>query len=422
MTALPPDLVGELFRHRCARLVAGLCGVLGPSRLDLAEDVVQEALLRALRSWPAEGVPDNPEAWLFRVARNLALDSLRRQRIGARIDAELQQWARREEPPTPPPEGIADDALRILFVCSHPAVPPDARVALILKTACGFGVPAIARALLAKEATIAQRLVRAKAKLQAADVVFEVPAPHELASRLDLVLQAIYLLFNEGYRRHAGDELLAEDLVEDAVRLLALVLQQPSLATPPAHALMASLLFIGARTAARVDAAGDLVPLAQQDRSKWNGAWIACGFHHLRASLAGDALTPFHCEAAIASLHAVATSYASTDWTRILAEYDRLLDLAPSPIVRLNRAVAVGKVHGAGAGLAALADLDDDEALADYFLLGAVRAQLHWERSDFAAAAVALQQALAQPCTAPERRLLERRLAACRVGEAPPPW
>jgi RNA polymerase sigma-70 factor (ECF subfamily) len=185
---------------------------------------------------------------------------------------------------------------------------------------------------------------------------------------------------------------------------------------------MALLLLVGARTPARVDAAGDLVPLAQQDRGRWNGAWTACGFHHFRASLAGDELTPFHCEARIASLHAVARSYAATDWTRILAEYDRLLELAPSPVVSLNRAVAVGKVHGAEAGLQALAGLDGHAALADYFLLDAVKALLHWERGDFAQACEALQQALALPCTAPERRLLERRLAACERHEPPPPW
>lgn len=423
MRPLPPDLVGELFRHRHARLVAGLCAVLGPGRLDLAEDVVQEAMLRALRVWPAEGVPEAPEAWLFRVARNLALDSLRRQKIGGRIEAELRQWAAGSEAPPPgDPEPIADDTLRMLFLCSHPAVPADARVPLILKTVCGFGVPAIARALLQKDATIAQRLVRAKAKLQAGDAAFEMPPPHELAGRLGLVLQVIYLVFNEGYRSHAGSDLVRDDLVDEAVRLAALVLEMPSLAMPPVHALMALMLFLGARTPARRDAAGDLVPLAQQDRSRWRRTWLHCAFDHFRRSIGGPAMTAYHVEAAIASVHATAPTYAATDWSRILREYDRLLTMAPSPIVRLNRAVAVGKVDGPEAGLQALDGLDDDKALDDYFLLGAVRGQLHWERGDFAAAAAALERALTQPCSDPERRLLERRLAACRRGELPPPW
>ncbi len=423
MVALPPDLVAELFRHRYARMVASLCHVLGPRRLDLVEDVVQEALLRALRIWPAEGVPDNPEAWVFRVARNLALDSLRRQQIAARVDEQLQRWATNETQPAADDDGpIADDTLRMLFLCSHPAVPADARVSLILKTVCGFGVPAIARALLQKEATIAQRLVRAKAKLQAGDVQFTMPRPAEMAARLHLVLQVIYLVFNEGYRAHAGANLVRSDLVDEAIRLQALVLEMPATALPPAHALMALMLFLGARYPARTDPHGDVVPLAHQDRTQWNRTWISYGFRHFQLSIGGGELTSYHCEAAIASLHTAAATYADTNWVRILAEYDRLLVLAPSPIVRLNRAVAVGKVHGAEAGLAALAGLADDKALDDYFLLGAVTAQLHWERGDLAAAIAALQQALTQPCSDPERRLLERRLAACQRGEATPPW
>ena len=204
-------------------------------------------MLRALRSWPAEGVPDNPEAWVFRVAKNQALDALRRQKVAARVDAQLQQWA--EQAPigvasahdaAEAGERIADDTLRMLFLCSHPAVPADARVPLILKTVCGFGVPAIARALLLKDATIAQRLVRAKAKLQADEVPFEMPAGSELAARLDLVLQVVYLLFNEGYRSHAGAELVRLDLVDEAVRLGALLLEMPATAAPQAHALMAA--------------------------------------------------------------------------------------------------------------------------------------------------------------------------------------
>ncbi len=423
MATVPPELVAELFRHRYARLVAGLCKALGPGRLDLAEDVVQEALLRALRAWPAEGVPDNPEAWVCRVARNLALDSLRRQKIAAKVDAELQRWA---QPASEPDHGdgdtIADDTLRMLFLCSHPEVPADARVPLLLKTVCGFGVPAIARALLLKEATVAQRLVRGKARLQADGVTFEMPGPAERSRRLDLVLQAVYLVFNEGYRSHAGSDLLRPDLVEEAIRLLALLLEMPATAEPRVHALLALMLFLGARTPARIDAHGDLVPLAQQDRSRWHRTWLGCAFHHFQASIGGDTLTAYHVEAAIASLHATAPDYAATPWPRILREYDRLLALQPSAIVRLNRAVAVGKVHGPDAGLAALAGLDDERPLDDYFLLGAVRAQLHWERGDLPAAIAALQHALTMPCSDPERRLLERRLQACRRGEAVPAW
>ncbi|HZN40717.1 MAG TPA: sigma-70 family RNA polymerase sigma factor [Planctomycetota bacterium] len=419
---LPPDLVDELFRHRYARMVAGLCRVLGPTRLDLVEDVVQEALLRALRVWPAEGVPEKPEAWVFRVARNLALDTLRRQKIAAKVDTELQQWAEQQSPAKDQPEGIADDTLRMLFLCSHPAVPADARVPLILKTVCGLGGPAIARALLQKEATIAQRLVRAKAKLQALDIVFEVPRPEELPHRLDLVLQVIYLLFNEGYRAHEGEQLVRSDLVDEAVRLCALLLERPETTTPSVQALMALMLMLGARIPARTDGSGDLLTLAEQDRSRWDRSWLACGMHHFRLSIGGDRLTPYHCEAAIASLHATAATYADTNWRRILEEYDRLQALAPSPIVRLNRAVAVGKVHGAAAGLEELRTLQDDRVLDDYFLLAATTAQMHWVLGDHGKAQLCLERAAEQPCSDPERRLLQQRLLACRRGEPAPPW
>ncbi|MEZ6036973.1 MAG: sigma-70 family RNA polymerase sigma factor [Planctomycetota bacterium] len=425
----PPDLVDDLFRHRYARMVSGLCRVLGPAHLDLAEDVVQEALVRAMRVWPAEGVPDQPDKWVFRVARNLAFDSLRRQKIATRVGDELQRWAEAEAAhdargaaDAREPHAIDDDTLRMLFLCTHPSVPPDARVPLTLKNVCGFGVPAIARALLKKEATIAQRLTRAKAKLQAADVQFSMPPEHELPPRLGTVHEVVYLLFNEGWRAHAGADLLRGDLIAEAVRLMTLLQETPAVTSHAGHALLALMLLLGARAPARTDERGELLTLAQQDRSRWDRRWLACGFHHLRQSLGGPSLTAYHCEARIASLHAIAETFADTDWQAILTEYDRLLQLAPSPIVRLNRAVAVGKVHGAVAGLRALDGLDRDPALDDYFLLGAVTAQLHWERGDHAAAVQALERALQQPSSEPERRLLERRLDACRRGESPQPW
>lgn len=419
--SLPPDLVTDLFRHRYAQLLASLCRTLGPGRLDLCEDVLQEAMLRALRVWPADGVPASPEAWLFQVARNAARDTLRRRCLGDRIEAERQRTRDSVDPAISDPESIADDTLRMLFLCSHPDVPPDARLPLLLKNVCGFSVPAIARALLQKEATIYQRLVRAKAKLQQ-QTEFAMPAEADLPPRLDLVLSAIYLLFNEGYRSHAGAELVRADFVDEAVRLCALLLQQPTLGHSKVHALLALLLLLGARSPARVDASGELVPLAQQDRSLWNRAWLQCGFHHFRAAIGGDQLTPFHVEAAIASLHAGAVSYAATDWQRILRQYDLLLTMQDTPVVRLNRAVATGKVHGPSAGLRQLETIAGEAALSDYGLWAAVKAQFHWELGDHAAAASALQQALEQPCSDPEQRLLRGRLAACERGEPPPPW
>lgn len=422
MSAPLPGIVDDLFRHRYGRMVAGLCRVLGPGRLDLVEDVVQEALLRALRKWPADGVPDNPEAWVFRTARNLAVDALRRRRTADRIEGELQRWAEQRDDVVPEAPAVADDTLRLLFLCAHPAVPTDARVPLMLKTVCGFGVPAIARALLQKDATIAQRLVRAKARLQGGDVVFEVPAPHLVRERLELVLAVVYLMFNEGYRAHVGEHLVRSDLVGEAVRLGSLLLDLPETTTKEVHALLSLMLLLGARCPARTDAYGDLLTLAEQDRSLWDRRWLAAGFWHLRQSIGGDTMTPFHCEAAIASVHAAAASYPATDWGRILKEYDRLMAIAPSPIVRLNRAVALGKVEGLAAGLAELLALRAEKALADYFLLPATIAHLSWADGDRAAAAAAFEQALELPCSDPERRLVQRRLDACRRGDPPAPW
>jgi len=417
-----PHLIDDLFRLRYGRMVAGLTRVLGPARLELVEDVVQEAMLRALRVWPVEGVPERPDAWVFAVARRLALDALRKHKVARRVEQDLQRWADTAEPPGEVPEGIADDTLRMMFTCSHPAVPPETRVPLVLKTVGGFGVPAIAAALLQKEGTIAQRLSRAKAKLQAEQVAFEVPPAGELPARLHLVLQVLYLMFNEGYRAHRGTELVRQELVEDAVRLCALLLEHAETALPEVHALLSLMLLLGARLPARTDESGELLTLREQDRTRWDQDWVRCGFWHFRHSIGGDCITAYHCEARIASLHTVASDYAATDWPAVLREYDRLLSIAPSPVVQLNRVVAVAKVHGPRVALQELAPLRHDAALADYFLLPGTAGWLHWELGEHQAAVALLEQALALPSSEPEQRLLQRRLAACRRGERPPPW
>jgi RNA polymerase sigma-70 factor (ECF subfamily) len=417
-----PQLVEHLFRHRYGEMVAGLVRVLGPDRLALAEDVVQEALLRALRTWPATGVPERPDAWVFRVARNLACDALRRHAVARRVEEELAQWAAPAATSPAPIDGPADDTLRMMFLCAHPDVPVEARVPLVLKTVGGLGTGEIAAALLQKEGTIAQRLTRAKAKLQGGNARFELPTAAALQERLPLVLDVLYLIFNEGWRSHRGRALVRQDLVEEAVRLCALLLDDAATARPEVHALLALMLLLGSRLPARTDAAGELLTLAEQDRSRWDRAWLGCGFHHLARSIGGDTLTPWHCEAAIASLHAAAASYDRTDWHTVLREYDRLLALAPSPVVRLNRAVAFAKVHGAAAALRELAVLRDHAALADYFLLPATRAHLHWQLGEHDAAVTELERALELPCTEPERRLLQRRADACRRREPAPRW
>lgn len=426
MAAALPQL-DELFRHRYGAMVAGLCRVLGAERLDLVEDVVQEAMLRALRRWPAEGVPERPDAWLFAVARNLALDALRRRRLAARVETELAHWAAAAGAVDAPRgdelgDELGDDTLRMMFACCHPAVPADARIALVLKTVAGFGVPEIAAALLQKEATIAQRLVRAKARLQREVVELVVPPPSELPARLATVLDVLYLMFNEGYRAHRGAELVRGDLVQEAVRLAGLLLEQPATRGPEVHALLALLLLQGARLPARLDTMGEVLTLAEQDRGRWDPEWLRCGFWHLRAAMGGERLTAWHVEAGIASVHAAASDYASTDWRQVLGWYDRLVQVADAPLVRLNRAIAVAKLQGAAAGLRELADPRVATALEGYQLWWAVRAQLAWTVGELGDAAVALQRALACGGTEPEQRLLARRLAAVQRGEPAPIW
>lgn len=419
-SATPP--LEHLFRHHYGALVAGLCRVLGAANLELVEDVLSEAMLRALRSWPEGGMPEKPEAWVFRVARNLALDALRRTKVAARVAAELEEWAKPPATAHELEEGLHDDTLRMMFACCHPAVPADSMVPLVLKTVAGFGTAEIAAALLQKEATIAQRLSRAKARLQAEQVGFEVPAVSELPARRGAVLDVLYLMFNEGYRAHRGSELVRVDLVQDAVRLAGLLDEHPATAGPEVHAMLALMLLQGARLPARVDDLGEVLTLAEQDRGRWDRRWLQCGFEHLRKSMAGDRFTAWHAQAGIASVHAAAATYAATDWPRILGHYDRLLALQDTPIVRLNRAVAIAQVHGPRAGLDELATIGAAKELGTYLLLPATRAQFHWLLGEGAAAAAQLEAALALPCADPERRFLERRLAAVQRGEAPPPW
>ncbi|MEM7201834.1 MAG: sigma-70 family RNA polymerase sigma factor [Planctomycetota bacterium] len=418
-------LVEPLFRRQYGRLVAGLTRIFGPARLDLVEDVVQESLLRAMRTWPFEGVPDRPERWLATVARNLATDALRHDATAAQKQRELATWATAaaaEAPPDRLPDEVADDTLRLIFTTCHPSLTPETRVALTLKTLCGFGVSEVAAALLAREATVAQRLSRAKAQLQRSEIDFVVPPPAELELRLASVLEVLYLLFNEGYRVHRGQGLVRRDLVAEAVRLAELLCRMPETDQPQVHALLALMRFLGARLPARTDAFGELLTLSHQDRERWDRDWLQRGFAHFARSIAGDRRTAFHVEAAIASVHAAAPTYADTDWVAVLRHYDDLVAEQDSPVVRLNRAVALAKVHGLDAGLAELERLDDDPKLRHYGLLPATRAQLLWSRGDPDAAAAAYRAALALECSEPEQQFLQARLRRCEAGDGAPAW
>jgi RNA polymerase sigma-70 factor, ECF subfamily len=409
-------LLEHLFRHQAGRMVARLTRLLGPAYVALAEETVQEAMLRAWQAWPYQGIPENAAGWLFRVAHNVAIDAVRRDKIfGDKTDAIVGELRRSAAIlPSDPDleEQLRDDELRMIFMYCHPALSREASVALSLKTIGGFSVREIARAFLSDEAAIAQRLVRAKRQIRDQHLTLDMPSGPDLTARLDSALEVIYFMFNEGYTAHAGIELIRQDLCLEALRLGRLI-ASASIATPGVHALVALMALQAARLPARVDEAGDLVLLERQNRSRWDDHLIAIGFHHFDRSMAGDEVSEYHVQAAIAATHARAVDPQSVHWPLILELYDQLLGINRSPIVALNRAVALARVRGPAEALAAIAPLERDPKLRHYHLLLAVRGQLLLDLGRTDEAAVAFRAALACDCTDPERRLLTRRLDAC---------
>ena len=409
-------LLDHLFRHQAGRITARLTRLLGPAHVALAEDTVQEAMLRAFQTWPYQGTPANPAGWLFRVAHNIAIDAVRRdQAFGDKTDAIVAALTTSATATPSDPrveEELRDDELRMIFMCCHPALSREASVALSLKTVGGFGAREIARAFLADEAAIAQRLLRAKRQIRDEALSLDMPAGQALGERLDAVLTVIYFMFNEGYAAHAGEDLIRQDLCYEALRLGRLV-ARASIATPRVHALVALMALQAARLNARVDHAGDLVLLDDQDRGHWDQRLIAMGFHHFDRAIAGDDVSEYHVEAAIAATHTRALEPGAVDWPLILSLYDQLLAINPSPVVALNRAVALGKVCGVAAALDAIAPLERDPKLRRYYLLLAVRGHLLLELGRATEAAKAFKSALACSCSQPERRFLQRKLAMC---------
>jgi RNA polymerase sigma-70 factor (ECF subfamily) len=411
----PGPLLDHLFRSRAGQMVAYLTRLLGPEHLDLAEEVTQDALLKALQHWPYTGIPQNPAGWLFRVARNSALDAIRHRTMTENKSPALAaEHLRKVDSIAADDAGLEeqlrDDELRMVLMCCHPTLPQDARVALSLKTVGGFSVREIARAFLADEATIAQRLIRAKRQIRELNVRFDLPAGQDLSARMDSALEVVYLMFNEGYAAQSGEDLVRHDLCGEALRLGHL-LASSSVGTPQAHALLALMAFQAARLPARVDEGGELVLLEDQNRNRWDPSLIALGFHHFEKCAEGTQLTSYHIQAAISATHARAQDGRATDWKLILELYDQLLELSPSPVVELNRAVVVAKVNGPEAALAELRSLSDNRALRNYYLLPAAQGQLLLDIGDKPGAAQCFCQALERPCSDPERRFLQRKLA-----------
>ncbi|MBA2381830.1 MAG: RNA polymerase sigma factor [Chloroflexi bacterium] len=414
----PHAVVDRLFREEQGRAVATLIRVLGD--FDLAEEAVQEAFITALETWPVRGVPDNPGAWITTTARNRAIDRLRRRRVLAEKAELLGRQALIEEElaaidPDAALDGaetmspIVDDRLRLIFTCCHPALAMDARVALTLRTLGGLSTPAIARAFLVPEATLAQRLVRAKRKIRDAGIPYRVPDSHALPERLDGVLRVLYLVFNEGYGASTGDRLIRRELSAEAIRLVR-VLGSLMPDEPEVMGLLALMLLHDARRETRTGPAGELVLLEDQDREHWDRERIAEGQALLERAMRMRRVGPYQLQAAIAALHDEAPSAAETDWGQIAALYRILGEMAPSPVVELNRAVAVAMADGPASGLDLVERIAASGQLDDYPYLHSTRADLLRRLGRRAEAAAAYRRALELTANGPERTFLEGRV------------
>jgi RNA polymerase sigma-70 factor (ECF subfamily) len=419
----PHALVEHFFRHEFGRLVAVLTRSLGVRRLDLVEDVVQSALMQALETWSRRGVPDDPAGWLYRTARNQAIDAWRREQTHARA---LPHLADEDEQEMAPPEThfadeIGDEPLRLLFVCCHEAVPAESRVAFALRTLCGFSTAEIARGLLTTEANVQKRVERARERLRELDVEFEAPAAPQLRARLDAVLSVIYLLFSQGCHSTHAEVPIRRDLCDEARRLAKMLVDQSVGDVPVVHALLALMCFHAARFDARVTLEGGIVLFEQQDRSTWNWTDVREGMVWLAKSAAGDELTRYHVEASIAWEHCRAPTFADTDWRQIADLYDVLDRIAPSPIHALNRAVAESYLHGPQAALDRLAAVSPENIPARYPGWHAVIGELHFRLNNYSAAERAWQEALRWTSAGADQEFLRRRLADCRrlLGIAP---
>ncbi len=401
--------VETVYRSESRRVFATLIRLIGD--FDLAEEALHDAFTSAMEQWPREGVPANPRSWLVSAGRFKAIDAMRRR---ARFDASLTELAARldtdhRDADAPDPEGIEDDRLRLIFTCCHPALSQEARVALTLREVCGLTTEEIARAFLTAPTTLAQRIVRAKAKIKAARIPYGVPSRADLPERLDAVLYVIYLVFNEGYAASSGDSLTRADLTGEAIRLGRLLMEL--LPEPEVIGLLALMLLQESRRGARTSPVGDLIPLEEQDRSLWNRVQIAEGLALVQQALASRRFGPYTLQAAIAAVHAEAPAAAGTDWAQIASLYDLLLRIEPSPVVELNRAVAIAMRDGPQAGLELIDAIFSRGELTEYHLAHAAKAELSRRLGRTREARASYETAIGLARQEPEKRFLERRLS-----------
>ena len=403
------NTVDAVYRSDSRRVLATLIRLLGD--FDVAEEALHDAFNTALEQWPRDGVPANPRAWLVSTGRFKAIDAIRRR---ARFEPlpnniETRLAADGADPAAWDNESVEDDRLRLIFTCCHPALSPDAQVAMTLREVCGLTTEEVARAFLSSPPTVAQRIVRAKAKIRNARIPYEVPSPNDLPDRLDAVLRVVYLVFNEGYCASSGASVTRHDVSGEAIRLGRLLLEL--LPEPEVAGLLALMLLQESRRAARTSPSGDLVLLEDQDRSLWSREYIKEGLALVQRALSSRRFGPYTLQAAIAAVHAQASSAAATDWTQIVGLYDVLMRAEPSPVVDLNRAVAVAMRDGPSAGLALIDAILGRGDLSDYHLVHAARADLCRRLGRTAEARASYERALSLAQQEPERRFLERRLA-----------
>jgi RNA polymerase sigma-70 factor (ECF subfamily) len=414
----------HLFRREWGRMVAALTRIFGVHNLALAEDVAQEAFCRAIEVWKFRGMPENPSAWLMAAAKNCAFDALRRERTARTFAPELGRLLESEWTLGPAleelfmPNEIKDGQLRMMFSCCHSRLPEDSQVALILHILCGFGTGEIASALVSGQAAIEKRITRAKKVLASSKRLFDIAAPADFAARLPAVRQALYLLFNEGYHGASPEAAIRSELCREAMRLAAMLLDHPLGAAPATYALSALMCFNAARLPARVDAFGDLSALADQDRGLWDRELIGDGLKLMELSASGSELSEFHLEAAIASVHAAAQRTEETDWTRIISLYGTLMTIRPSPVVALNRAIAIAQRDGPERGLEEIGAIADRRRLLRYPFYAAALGELELRRGKHKTAKEHFQAALGQARNEMERRFLMRRANACDAQDA----
>jgi RNA polymerase sigma-70 factor (ECF subfamily) len=407
------QLVSHLFRHEAGKMAAVLTRLLGFHSLELAEDIVQDTLVKALSTWKIKGVPDNPQAWLYTVAKRKALDVIREQKIHEQHHTEIGLALKSEWTLAPTVANlfleneIEDSQLRMMFACCHPSIPYESQIALTLKTLCGLSIEEIANSFLTNSETITKRLYRAREKIREENISLEGPIPAHLPGRIDAVLHSLYLLFNEGYNSSHPDSLIRHELCSEAMRLCLLMVNNKITAIPKAKALLALMCFQASRSEARVNNAGTIILLKDQDRSKWNNALIEKGKYYLEHAAEGNEFSEYHIEAAIAGCHTRAISFKETDWEQILQLYTLLSEIKPGPVIELNKAIAIGYARSSSEGLQALKSI---KGLEQHYLYHSAMGDFYIDVGNLEEAKVCYQRALSLTSSNTEKELLQRKL------------